>query len=155
VESLFQSKLPNFGVNIFIEMSMMAIQYKAINLSQVFPEFDMPEFLKVEINHAIADGKNQYCPSSGLPELLNQIGQMMKNRYQKDLLREQKVDGMNIITVSSGATETLWVAIQTLVRDGGGVIVFDPAYDSYEPTVELAGGSCCHFAMNAPNYAID
>ena len=70
MESSFKSKLPNLAISIFTEMSMMASQYKAINLSQGFPEFDTPEFLKSEINQAIADGKNQYCPSSGLPELL-------------------------------------------------------------------------------------
>jgi methionine aminotransferase len=133
----------------------MATLYKAINLSQGFPEFDAPEFLKSEINKAIADGKNQYCPSSGLPELLHQIGEMVKNRYQKQLQAEQKVDSMNNITVTSGATEALWVAIQTLIRSGDEAIIFDPAYDSYEPAVELAGGRCRHISLNAPDYAID
>jgi methionine aminotransferase len=155
VESPFQSKLPNLAISIFTEMSNMANQYKAINLSQGFPEFDTPEFLKSAINQAITDGKNQYCPSSGLPELLTQIGEMVRNRYQKKLLAEQKVDSLNNITVTSGATEALWVAIQTIVRSGDEVIVFDPAYDSYEPAVELAGGSCRHIALNAPDYAID
>ena len=155
MESSFQTKLPNLGTSIFTEMSMMASQYKAINLSQGFPEFDAPEFLKSEINQAIVDGKNQYCPSTGLPELLVQIGEMVRNRYQNKLQAEQKVDSINNITVTSGATEALWVAIQTLVRSGDEVIIFDPAYDSYEPAVELAGGFCRHIALNAPDYAID
>ena len=155
MESSFKSKLPNLAISIFTEMSIMANQYKAINLSQGFPEFDTPEFLKSEINQAIADGKNQYCPSSGLPELLNQIGKLVHRKYQKDALPEQLIDGINNVTVTSGATEALWVAIQTIVRTGDEVIVFDPAYDSYEPAVELAGGSCHHIALNTPDYAID
>lgn len=140
------------GTSIFTEMSMMASEYQAINLSQGFPEFDTPEFLKSEINQAVVDGKNQYCPSSGLPELLEQIGELVQRLYYKD---SQKLDSQNNITVTSGATEALWVAIQALVGPGDEVIVFDPAYDSYEPAVELAGGSCRHIALNAPDYAID
>ena len=155
MESSFQSKLPNLAISIFTEMSVMASQYKAINLSQGFPEFDTPEFLKSAINQAISDGKNQYCPSSGLPELLNQIGKLVQRQYQKGASDEHLIDGLENITVTSGATEALWVAIQTIVRSGDEVIVFDPAYDSYEPAVELAGGSCRHIAMNAPDYAID
>jgi len=64
VSQPFQSKLPELGTSIFTEMSMLANQYSAINLSQGFPEFDTPEFLKSEINKAIIDGKNQYCPSA-------------------------------------------------------------------------------------------
>ena len=155
MDSSFQTKLPNLGASIFTEMSMMANQHQAINLSQGFPEFDAPEFLKSEINQAIVDGKNQYCPSSGLPELLNQIGELVQRQYQKEALPEHMLDSMNNITVTSGATEALWVAIQTIVRPGDEVIVFDPAYDSYEPAVELAGGSCRHIALNAPDYAIN
>jgi len=155
VKTPFQSKLPNLGTSIFTEMSLMAGQYKAINLSQGFPEFDTPEFLKTAINQAIADGKNQYCPSSGLPELINQIGALVKRCYQKKLADEQKVDALNNITITSGATEALWVAFQTIVRQGDEVIVFDPAYDAYEPAVELAGGRCRHIALSAPNYTID
>lgn len=151
--SSFQTKLPNVGTSIFTEMSLMANQYRAINLSQGFPEFDTPEFLKSAINQAISEGKNQYCPSSGLPDLLEQIGELVQRCYIKDEAR--RLDALNTITMTSGATEALMVAIQTLVRPGDEVIVFDPAYDSYEPAVELAGGSCRHIAMNAPDYAID
>lgn len=153
MESSFQSKLPHLGTSIFTEMSLMASQYQAINLSQGFPEFDTPEFLKSAINQAIAEGKNQYCPSAGLPDLLQQIGVLVQRCYIKDEAR--KLDALNSITVTSGATEALMVAIQTLVRPGDEVIVFDPAYDAYEPAVELAGGRCRHIAMNAPDYAID
>jgi len=151
----FQTKLPHVGTSIFTEMSIMANEYKAINLSQGFPEFDAPDFLKTKINQAINDGKNQYCPSTGLPELLKQISLLIHRRYQNDFIDTHKVDGMKNVTVTSGATEALWVAIQTIVRPGDEVIIFDPAYDSYEPAVELAGGKCHHIALNAPDYSIN
>ena len=145
----FQSKLPNLTTSIFTEMALMANEFNAINLSQGFPEFDTPELLKSAINQAVVDGKNQYCPSNGLPDLLIQIGELIQRQYNRSL------DSSKSITVTSGATEALMVAIQTLVRPNDEVIIFDPAYDSYEPAVELAGGRCRHIPLNAPDYAID
>ncbi|MFB0980394.1 MAG: methionine aminotransferase [Alteromonadaceae bacterium] len=136
-------------------MSMMANQHQAINLSQGFPEFDTPAFLKDRINLAISEGKNQYSPSNGLPELLTQIAAMVHRQYQTHLDDDLKIDGQKNVTITSGATEALWVAIQTLVRPNDEVIIFDPAYDSYEPAIELAGGTCRHIALNTPSYAID
>ncbi len=153
--SAFTSKLPNLETSIFTEMSIMANQHQAINLAQGFPEFDTPAFLKDKINQAISEGKNQYAPSNGLPELLIQIAEMVHRHYQTELTAEQKLDGLNNVTITAGATEALWVAIQTLVRKNDEVIVFDPAYDSYEPAVELAGGVCRHIALEAPSYAIN
>ncbi|WP_232781838.1 methionine aminotransferase [Marinicella sediminis] len=134
-------------------MSLLAAKHAAINLSQGFPEFDTPEFLKQAISEAIAAGKNQYCPSMGLPDLLQQIGALIERRYRQ--ADAEALNPMQTVTVTSGATEALWVAFQALVRPGDEVIVFDPAYDSYEPAVELAGGHCRHIAMHAPDYAID
>ena len=128
----FTSKLPNLDTSIFTEMSMMANQHQAINLSQGFPEFDTPAFLKDKINLAISEGKNQYSPSNGLPELLTQIAAMVHRQYQTHLADDLKIDGQKNVTITSGATEALWVAIQTLVRPNDEVIIFDPAYDSYE-----------------------
>jgi methionine aminotransferase len=155
VPSSFTSKLPNLDTSIFTEMSMMANQHQAINLSQGFPEFDTPAFLKDRINLAISEGKNQYSPSNGLPELLTQIAAMVHRQYQTHLDDDLKIDGQKNVTITSGATEALWVAIQTLVRPNDEVIVFDPAYDSYEPAIELAGGTCRHIALDTPSYAID
>jgi methionine aminotransferase len=155
VPSSFTSKLPDLATSIFTEMSTMANQYQAINLSQGFPEFDTPVFLKEKINQAISAGKNQYSPSNGLPELLMQIAEMVHRQYQTHLTDGQKLDGLNNITITSGATEALWVAIQTLVRPNDEIIIFDPAYDAYEPAIELAGGTCRHIALNAPSYAIN
>ncbi len=155
MSSAFTSKLPDLETSIFTEMSVMANQYQAINLSQGFPEFDTPAFLKDKINQAIRDGKNQYSPSNGLPELLTQIAKMVHRHYQAELTAEQQLDGLNNVTITTGATEAIWVAVQTLVRKNDEVIVFDPAYDSYEPSVELAGGVCRHIALEAPSYAIN
>jgi methionine transaminase len=151
----FTSKLPNLSTSIFTEMSALANQYQAINLSQGFPEFDAPCFLKAQINQAILEGKNQYAPSTGLPELLNQIEGLIYRQYQAHLPAHEKINGLTQITVTSGATEALWVAIQTLVRPNDEVIIFDPAYDSYEPAIELAGGVCRHISLESPNYSID
>ncbi|WP_052073017.1 methionine aminotransferase [Thalassotalea sp. ND16A] len=136
-------------------MSIMANQHQAINLSQGFPEFDTPAFLKDKINQAISAGQNQYSPSNGLPELLTQIAKMVHRQYQTHLAVEQQLDGLNNVTITSGATEALWVAIQTLVRKDDEVIIFDPAYDSYAPAVELAGGICRHIALDVPSYGIN
>lgn len=155
MSSSFISKLPNVETSIFTEMSIMANQHQAINLSQGFPEFDTPAFLKDKINQAISEGKNQYSPSNGLPDLLTEIANMIHRQYQTHLADEQRLDGLNNVTITSGATEALWVAIQTLVRQDDEVIIFDPAYDSYEPAVELAGGICRHIALDAPSYAIN
>jgi methionine aminotransferase len=155
MSSPFPSKLPNLSTSIFTEMSLMANQYQAINLSQGFPEFEPPAFLKDKINQAINEGKNQYSPSNGMPDLLTQIAKMVHRQYQRCLTDEQKLDGLNNVTITSGATEALWVAIQTLVRPNDEVIIFDPAYDSYEPAVLLAGGICRHITLDAPSYAIN
>jgi len=155
MSSVFPSKLPNLPTSIFTEMSVMANQHQAINLSQGFPEFDPPAFLTDKINQAVNEGKNQYSPSNGLPDLLTQIANMVHRQYQSHLTDEQKLIGLDNVTITSGATEALWVAIQTLVRPNDEVIIFDPAYDSYEPAVKLAGGVCRHIALNTPSYAIN
>ncbi len=155
MSSAFIGKLPDLETSIFTEMSIMANEYQAINLSQGFPEFDTPAFLKDKINQAVSEGNNQYAPSNGLPELLTQIADMVHRHYQAELTAEQKLDGLEGVTITTGATEALWVAVQTLVRENDEVIVFDPAYDSYEPAVELAGGVCRHIALQAPSYAIN
>lgn len=155
MSSAFTSKLPATETSIFTEMSTMANKYQAINLSQGFPEFDTPEFLKDKINQAISEGKNQYSPSNGLPDLLNEIALMVNSRYQTQLADSQKINGLDNVTITSGATEALWVAIQTLVRPNDEVIIFDPAYDSYEPAIKLAGGTCRHIELKAPGYSVN
>lgn len=146
---MFESKLPNLGTSIFSQMTALANQFEAINLSQGFPEFDAPELLKKQLNHYVLEGVNQYSPSAGVPRLQQQIAQLAKRKYATE------IDAAQQVTITSGATEALFVAIQALVRKGDEVIVFDPAYDSYQPAIELAGGKSVHIALQAPSYAID
>ena len=144
-----KSKLPGIGTTIFTLMSQMANDSGAINLSQGFPDFDPPEDLLALCDKYLRGGYNQYPPMSGVPYLREQICIKLKRLYQVDL------DAENEITVTSGATESLFVAIQAVVRTGDEVIVFDPAYDSYEPAVTLAGGHTIHVPMAAPEFHID
>ena len=146
---MFDSKLPNLGISIFSQMSGLANKFSAINLSQGFPEFDTPEYLKAQLSQYVTQGANQYSPSSGVPKLQQQIAALVQRKYAA------QIDGTSQVTVTSGATEALFVAIQTIVREGDDVIVFDPAYDSYQPAIELAGGKSVHVALAAPDYAIN
>nr|WP_257903646.1 methionine aminotransferase [Pseudoalteromonas sp. CR1] len=130
-------------------MSELANQFSALNLSQGFPEFDTPNFLKSQITHYVQNGFNQYSPSSGVPKLQQQIANLVQNKYATELNADKQ------ITITSGATEALFVAIQAAVRPNDEVIVFDPAYDSYKPAIELAGGRSVHIALNAPDFTID
>lgn len=144
-----QSKLPNVKTTIFAVMSQMAAQHGALNLSQGFPDFSCPSRLMDLVDQAMRKGLNQYAPMTGIPLLRQRIVEKMRVMYNADV----DVDGE--ITVTSGATEALFVAIQSCVRPGDEVIVFDPCYDSYEPAVNLAGGVCRHIKLRAPDYAID
>lgn len=146
---MFKSKLPNLGVSIFSQMSALANQHNAINLSQGFPEFDAPDYLKNAVTGYIQNGMNQYSPSSGVASLQAQIAALVARKYHR------QIDATTDVTVTSGATEALYVAIQALVKEGDEVIVFDPAYDSYEPAIELAGGKAVHVQLDAPDYQID
>ena len=146
---MFNSKLPDVGVSIFSQMSELANQFSAINLSQGFPEFDTPNFLKSQITDYVQHGVNQYSPSSGVPKLQQQIASLIQKKYATELNAAKQ------ITITSGATEALFVAIQTIVRPNDEVIVFDPAYDAYKPAIELAGGRSVHMALKAPDYTIN
>ncbi|QFU21443.1 aminotransferase class I/II-fold pyridoxal phosphate-dependent enzyme [Shewanella eurypsychrophilus] len=143
------SKLPNLGTSIFTTMTGLANRYKAINLSQGFPEFDAPVLLKQRLAKYCEQGFNQYAPSCGLAPLQAQIASLTGRIYGTD------INPLDTVTVTSGATEALFVAIQTITHPGDEIIIFDPAYDSYEPAIELAGGRAVHIAMLAPDYAIN
>jgi len=143
------SKLPSIGTSIFTEMSGLANKLSAINLSQGFPEFETPEFLKQSVASAIENNKNQYAPSSGAPELLAQISKLVKKQYSVSINADE------MVTITSGATEALFVAFQVVVNQGDEVLVFDPAFDSYKPAIELAGGKSVHIPLDAPCYRID
>lgn len=146
---MLTSKLPDVGMTIFSQMSAMAAEFDAINLSQGFPNFDCDPYLKQQVNHYINQGFNQYAPMPGIAELQDQIAQLVSRHYQLS------INAFEQVTVTSGATEALFVAITALVNAADEVIVFDPAYDCYEPAVNLAGGKCIHIPLLPPHYGIN
>lgn len=144
-----QSKLPAQGNSIFSQMSQLAIEQQAINLSQGFPDFAPATYLLQRLAYHSQHGANQYAPMPGILPLRQQISELVKRCYRRNINPDSE------ITVTSGATEALFVAIQTLVQPGDEVIVFDPAYDSYAPAVQLAGGSTVHLSLQAPDFRVN
>ncbi|MFT5101126.1 MAG: methionine aminotransferase [Planctomycetaceae bacterium] len=139
---MLQSKLPLIGTTIFTTMSAMAAEYGAINLSQGYPDFSPPTALLEALSRAMNEGKNQYPPMIGIAELRLQIKNKVREMYSADIDLDQE------ITITSGATEALFVAIQAAVHQGDEVIVIDPAYDAYDPAIQLAGGTPIHISMD-------
>lgn len=144
-----RSKLPNIGTTIFTVMSTMAQEHGAINLSQGFPDFDCPERLRELVAYYLNNRKNQYPPMMGIPALREQIAKKVRDLYGFNADMDQEV------TVTSGATEALFDAIHATARPGDEVIVFDPAYDSYDPAISLAGAKAVHIPLQLPDFSID
>src|SRR5579859_468924 len=144
-----ETKLPKVGTTIFSVMSQLAMDHKAVNLGQGFPDFEPPQPLRDAITRAMAEGRNQYAPGIGLPTLREQIALKTERMYGHKLSADTEV------TVTSGATEALFAAIAAVVRTGDEVIVFDPAYDSYEPAIELQGARAVHIPLTVPSFSID
>jgi methionine aminotransferase len=147
--AMLVSKLPNVGTTIFTRMSQLALDTGAINLSQGFPDFDGPQALREAVARHVMEGRNQYTPMTGLPSLRQQVEAKIARVYgvQRDADSE--------ITITPGATEAIFCAVQALIRAGDEAIVLDPCYDSYEPSVELAGGRCVHVPLALPDFAVD
>jgi methionine aminotransferase len=143
------SKLPNVGTTIFTRMSQLAAEAGALNLSQGFPDFGSPPaLLEAAVRHLRA-GDNQYAPMSGLPRLRQQVALKVAALYGRS------VDAETEVTITPGATEGIFCAVQALIRPGDQAVVLDPCYDSYAPAVQLAGGSCVHVALNQADFSID
>ena len=143
------SKLPRVGTTIFTVMSRLAAECGAINLSQGFPDFDPPARLVDLVAEHMRAGHNQYAPMTGWPALRAAIAHKVREYYGA------AVDDETDVTVTSGGTEALFCAVQAIVRAGDEVIVLDPAYDSYEPAVELAGGVTVHVPLRRPDFGVD
>ncbi len=146
---MLASKLPNVGTTIFTRMSQLAAECGALNLSQGFPDFDGPAALREAVARHVMAGHNQYCPMTGLPALREQVAAKVAAFYGRNVSADAEV------TVTPGATEAIFCAVQALIRPGDEAIVLDPCYDSYEPSVELAGGRCVHVPLNLPDFRID
>ena len=143
------SKLPNVGTTIFTVMSKLAADCDAINLSQGFPSFDPPPDLVERVEYYLHHGANQYAPMPGVPALRQGIADKVADLYGR------MVDADTEVTVCTGATEGIFSTVQAVVRPGDEVIVFDPAYDSYEPAVALAGGTTVHLPLRIAQDGFD
>ncbi|WP_291358180.1 MULTISPECIES: methionine aminotransferase [Acinetobacter] len=143
------SKLPNLGVTIFSTMSALAQKLGAINLSQGFPDFPAPPQLIEALSRAVENGFNQYAPGDGLPVLRGLVADLYQHRDQLIL------DPVDEITITPGATIAIFCAIQATVRAGEEVIIFDPSYDSYAPSVKLVGAKPVHIALEYPGFSVD
>lgn len=144
-----QSKLPHVGITIFTVMSKMAVKCGAINLSQGFPDFDCPDRLRELVSEHLNGRKNQYPPMAGILPLREEIAAKVHALYGAQVCPE------NEVTVTSGATEALFDAIQATVGAGDEVILFDPAYDCYDPAIRLAGATPVRLPLSLPDYSID
>lgn len=144
-----ETKLPKVGTTIFTVMSQLALEHKAVNLGQGFPDFDPPQSLRDALVRAMDDGRNQYAPMSGIQKLREQIA------LQTERLYGRRVSADTEVTVTSGATEAIFAAIACSVHAGDEVIVFDPCYDCYEPAVALADAHTVHIPLKLPDFAVD
>lgn len=143
------SRLPGVGTSIFTIMSRMAQEHGAINLSQGFPDFHIDEQLVDLVSKYMREGHNQYAPMPGVPALRQIIAELIYATYSRT------VDAESEITITSGATEALYASIAAFVNTGDEVIMFDPCYDSYDPSVRLNGGVPVHINLYPPHFRID
>ena len=145
----FQSKLPNLELTIFAVMTQMAIKYKAINLSQGFPDFDTyPELISL-VQKYMREGHNQYAPMQGVMLLRERIAAKASDIYGA------QYEPATEITVTSGATESIFAAISAVVKKDDEVIIIEPAYDAYAPIVQLNGGIPIYVQLKNPDYHMD
>jgi len=143
------SKLPNVGTTIFTVMSALATEYNAVNLGQGFPDYNMSEELISLVNEAMKNGFNQYVPMQGYLPLREALSEKIKFLYNT------KVNPDTQITITPGGTYAIYTALTTILQPGDEVIVFEPAYDSYIPNVEVNGAVPVLIDLEFPEYKID
>jgi methionine aminotransferase len=141
-----RSRLPHVGTTIFTTMSALAQQHGAVNLGQGFPDFDCDPKLLDAVDRAMRSGLNQYPPMPGVPALREAIAAKIEALYGRSY------DPGSEITISAGATQAILTAILAIVHPGDEVIVLEPAYDSYEPNIVLAGGKAVHVPLDAGTF---
>lgn len=130
-------------------MSKLAAEYQAINLGQGFPDYECDEKLRNLVKRNLDEGKNQYAPLAGLPNLLETLAAKIRRSY------DLEVDPIKQLCVTAGATQALFTAISAFVKSGDEVIVIEPAYDCYLPQIEIAGGIPKPYTLRYPDYTID
>jgi len=144
-----RSKLPDTGVTIFTTMSRLALEHGAINLSQGFPDFNCAPELIDAVARYMREGHNQYAPMPGTIPLREALAMKIERLYG------HRYDPVSEITITSGATEALFATLTALVHPGDEVLLFQPAYDSYVPAIQLSGGTPVFVTLRPPNYKID
>lgn len=147
--SVINSKLPEIGTTIFTVMGKMASEYNAVNLSQGFPDFSCDPELIALVNKHMVNGHNQYAPMQGLMGLREVLAE------KTEFLYGAKYNPDTEITITAGATQALYTAITAIIHEDDEVIIFEPAYDSYESAIELAGGKTLYASLKAPSYSVD
>ncbi len=144
-----RSKLPTVGTTIFTVMSGLAREHNAVNLSQGFPDFSIPERLVSLTHEYMQKGFNQYCPMPGVPILRERLAEKVEELYAA------QYDPETEITITAGATQAIYTAISAFVSEGDEVIIFEPAYDCYVPAIEVHGGIPVYVQMNLSGELID
>lgn len=144
-----KTKLPKVGTTIFSKMSALAATEKALNLSQGFPDFDCSPKLTELVTKAMNSGMNQYAPMPGLLSLREVIAKKTEDLYTGIYHPETE------ITITAGATQAIFTAILSTVSEEDEVILFTPAYDCYEPAIDLIGAKAVHIELQGPEYRID
>jgi methionine aminotransferase len=148
-QALITSKLPEIGTTIFTIMSKLAMDHNAINLSQGFPDFNCDENLLALVTKYMQAGHNQYAPMAGIMPLRERIAE------KTAILYNAKYNPETEITITAGGTQAIFTAISAIVREGDEVIIFEPAYDCYQPAIELNGGKTIYMQLQYPNFTID
>jgi methionine transaminase len=147
--NLINSKLPKIGTTIFAVMSKLAMENNAINLSQGFPDFNCDKQLLELVNKYMQAGNNQYAPMQGVMALREGIAEKTEKLYQA------KYNPDTEITITAGGTQAIFTAISAVVKEGDEVIIFEPAYDCYQPAIELNGGKTIYLQLKFPDFSID
>jgi len=143
------SKLAQGGSSIFSVMSKLAKEHDAINLGQGFPNFDCHPKLKELVSNAMQEGKNQYAPMAGVLELREALAQKANSLYNSTINPDDN------ITITAGATQAIYTIINAFVSAGDEVVIIEPAYDSYAPSIKLVGGKVVSYCLEAPNFKVD
>ncbi|NNF42714.1 MAG: aminotransferase class I/II-fold pyridoxal phosphate-dependent enzyme [Phycisphaerales bacterium] len=141
-------RLAPFGQTIFAEITALAVKHDAVNLGQGFPNFDGPDFIKDAAIAAVRDGRNQYAPTNGIPELRAAIAAHFAARSGLDTAPDA-------VTVTSGCTEAIPATLLGLVDPGQEVVVFEPYYDSYRACIAMAGATPRFVTLRPPDFAFD
>ncbi len=146
---LIKSRLPQVGTTIFTVMSALALEHKAVNLGQGFPDFDCDPALLNQVSDAMREGLNQYPPMTGVPQLRQRVADKIEALYGK------RYDAASEITITAGATQAILTAVLACVHPGDEAVVLEPCYDSYGPNIELAGGTVVRVPLTPGSFRPD